>query len=356
MLLGVTGCSDSSDSADASSSNVTLNFVTAHEADASVLRTVSPTEDYCQGNFDEPGGFQTQQCWGTPVGFDLGVLAIYLLDCIDTDGASVVCGSADLAEIGTRYTLYEGDQVDVPISDVETAFSEALETVSTTMNVGGIQIVTAYIQQTFPDSGTEADKIDETLQGTSYRICLAPHDEIDGATLLTNCGASDVHKGDYLIDVDDVVSGYGYIDMDSLTADSLTETATRPEGYDSFNDSTFASSGVCFGTEVAGCELEYTTEDFYPVVGYFAPIMGLNEVIEVSESSEVTFTVSFDIDDTFAWTDGADGEIPSDQVCVQAITDEVCAEDADPESVGVYNVFYDTAFLPEMPHVTVTAE
>ncbi|MCB1215506.1 MAG: hypothetical protein KDK66_08535, partial [Deltaproteobacteria bacterium] len=226
------------------------------------------------------------------------------------------------------------------------------------------QIVTAYIKQQFPEAtDTDGDKILESLQGASYLICQTDENEVDTATMSIRCGREDAMRGDYLVDLDgDGV--FGFIDVDNITSTGIAETASRPSNYNDYNDENFTANGVCFGgvagaLEGGDCTEEYTTEsaDFYGTPNYFAPLMSFSEVQTFAAGSTSTVNVEFNIVDSFEWADGADGPIPSNGICVGSISD-ACSEgsldDDDPESVGIYNPFYDNAFLPQGPTVQIT--
>lgn len=348
---------DGSDTATAQTSNVAVDFTTGSGSTSNLSAAVTVSDDYCvEASENEPTGSETQSCTATPENYNLGILAIYLVDCVDADGVSVACSSDDFASVGSRTAIYNGDQVDTVISAEGDDFDGEFTDIEGTVNVGGVQVVTAYVEQNFPASGDEADKVMEDLQGKAYRICLTDENLVDEDTMETRCGLSDARKGDYLVDLDgDGVFGY----IDNVTADSLEEVSTRPADYNNFNDDHFASNQVCFRDEGGDCSDEYTSETFYGVANYFAPIMSLSEVATLDQDALTAVTVTLDITDTFLWTDGADSELADADTCVGEISDECVQgsfDDSDSGSVGVYNIFYDTAFLPQVPTITVEVD
>lgn len=377
IFVSIVNCSSSnSDSQDDGGddpvveNNLSLSLSTSSSASSvntplknMISSSVTVSDAYCT-SFGGPA--ETQDCTADPEGYDLGILAIYLVTCTDAEGTTVLCNSTDMANI-TRTEIYNGTQVDMTISDSEAEFSGTFTELTDTVEASGFQIVTAYIQQKFPESGTtEGDKIASSLQGKSYRICQADENEIDSTEMETRCGRSDARQGDYLIDLDgDGV--FGFIDTTTLSASNIDEVSTRPETYDDFNDENFVNNNVCFGNvggtvsqgqeQAFDCTHEYTSETFFGVPNYFAPLMSFTEVQTITPETVATISAVFNISGTFMWTDGADGPIPSNGVCVGAISDQCTADsidDDDSGSVGVYNPFFDNAFLPQSPTMTIS--
>lgn len=155
--------------------------------------------------------------------------------------------------------------------------------------------------------------------------------------------------GDYLVDMDDDGTfGFMVVANDGTTT-TITEGTTRPSGYD-YNDPVFAAQQVSF---LQNGE-EYTSADFYDVAGYFAPIFSFSSTQSMDSDNDYQIDVSFTITDSFEWHDGADSGVPDSSICVDAISDQTCSPDKDPSTVGVYDPFYDDAFLPNVPDVTVS--
>lgn len=337
---------------------INLNFSTSGGSSSSVSALVTITEDYCEeATENEPTGSETQYCTGTPDNYNMGILAIYLLDCKNADSESIVCGSSSVSSI-TRTTLYDGTQVDMTISNSGGSFTGTIEEITEDVSVGGIQVVTSYIEQVFPTEGDEANKVMASLRGTTYRICQTPDDDSDN--METRCGHADAQRGDYLVDLDDDGT-FGFIT--NVTETEFEESDTRPDSYDNFNDENFTRQDVCFNSFIEDddfdCSNEYTTgtDGFYSIAGFFAPILPTSSVQSLSVNGSYAISIEFDITDTFAWTDGADGPVADGDTCVGAISSE-CEEDSEDDSdsgsPGVYNTFYDTAFLPLVPSVEVT--
>ncbi|MBU0507124.1 hypothetical protein KJ708_14140 [bacterium] len=361
-LLINCGSTTSSGTDSDSDSGLELTFSTTTSSSSSlnfapgISATVTPM-DNCREAGENAGGAETQQCRATPVGYGLGVLAIYLNDCKDATGASVICTSEDLDSI-ERVTLYEGNQIDFEITTTKSDFTGKLEALTSSATAGGLQIVSSYIQQSFPSaSDPDADTVMTDLQGVTYRICIAPDTELDAETMEKRCGHEEAIKGDYLIDLDgDGVFGF----IGGVTAeDTVTEESSRPADYSDYNDEHFVNENVCFasGGGAGSCENEYTDGVFYAVEGYFAPILPFTELQTFSPSIDYEVNSVFDITDTFEWTDGADGPIATNNPCVGAISDQ-CEEgsedDDDPNTAGSFDLFVDTAFLPTTPSVTVS--
>lgn len=353
LFLISASCGSSSST---STSNMSLSFAESTSNSAFLTRAlnkayaaVTASDSHCE---DFGSSKETQQCSATPNGYNLGVLAIYATNCT-VDGTSDTCDATG-AIVNERFELYNGTQIDVDTGD---DFSGDMNELTDGYELSGIQVVTAYIEQTLPNSSL----VQEDLRGVTYRICITDQDEIDSdVSMETRCGHEDAQIGDYLIDLDgDGVFGF----IDNVDEDSLEESDTRPTSYSDYNDSNFTNGGVCFGgvggvAEGEGCDEEYTDGvDIYDTAGYFAPLMSLSSVQTVDSSATYDVTVTFNIADTFEWTDGSDGTIPSDDVCVGAISDQ-CVEgsedDTDPDTVGTFNIFYDSAFLPAAPTASVS--
>lgn len=316
------------------------------------------SDEYCKPAGENNGGAETQQCTATPLGYNMGILAVYLLECVDSADNPLPCNSAQFDQISQRITLYEGEQIDLTINTETSDFPAELDGLTSDIEVGAVQVVTAYIEQQFPSVGQEVDRIMEFLQGKSYRICITPESEVDEDTMETRCGHREARKGDYLVDLNgDGVFGF----IANVTPTEFEEVDARPANYDGFNDSHFVNNQVCFGGAVGGgdCSLEYTTSDFFDVAGIFAPMMPLVDTQPLAANENYAIDISLNIAATFQWTDGADQELAGPDTVVCALSDS-CEpsdpEDADPESVGVYNTFYDTAFLPNVPRSTVVVE
>lgn len=321
-------------------------------------QTVTPSESYCVESGENAGsGSLTQTCTATPDDYNLGILAIYLVDCQDASSTSVTCdASSGFTTVNARVEIYKGSQVDMSVTNTASTFSGSLTSLSSSATVGGIQIVTAYyIEQKFPADGTtEGDKIMSALRGESYRICTTPDGD---ANMATRCGQSDAEMGDYLIDLDDDAT-FNY--MSAPDAATVSEVTTgRPASYDDeFNDSHFSDHQVCFAG--SACEYEYTETSWYDVAGHFALLIPVGaSVATLDASKSYTLSGSINIANTFQWTDGADAELADASTCVEAlIPPDTCASlgktDKDSGSVGVYNPFYDTAFLPQGAGGTVT--
>ncbi|MCP5463398.1 MAG: hypothetical protein H7A33_00045 [Deltaproteobacteria bacterium] len=363
--LLIISCGSATGTTTGTTSNLELSLSTASSSQNGSISggmfSVTASEDYCRAA--ESGG-ETQDCFATPENYNLGVLAVYLVECTDDDGNALLCTSSDVTNI-ERTAIYNGTQVDTTVTDAGTDFAEELNEISSSVEAGGIQIVTAYIEQVFPEVDesvdNDADKFSSNLQGVTYRICQTDEDEVDADTMETRCGNAEARRGDYLMDIDgDGI--FGFIDVDTLTTSNIEETSTRPDDYNDFNDENFVSGNVCFG-RVAGaeeggdCSEEYTTASIYGTPGYFAPLMSFSAVQTFDANTVATIAVEFDITNSFMWTDGSDGPIPSNDVCVGAVSDtctEGSQDDDDSTTVGVYNVLLDNAFLPQSPTVSLT--
>lgn len=338
------------------SESLQLSFktMTSDSLDGSALNTVTiPAEyaDYCRPET----GSETDRCHATPKNYDLGILAIYLVDCRDAADGAVACGDENFDHVADRVELYNGDQIDVSVGDLWEAFPKQMATLTQSGNYGALQIVTAYVQQQFPDEESDpvqAGKVIPALQGVSYRICTSSDAAIDEATMAARCGREDAEMGDYLIDVDgDGVFGFMSIVNDGSET-TVNESEIRPAGYDA-NDPVFANGEVSF---LDSPEDEYTSSDFYGISGYFAPILPFDAVKTLAMGVDYQIGVTFEITDSFDWHDGADSGMPDASICVDALSDQDCSPDKDPSTVGVYDPYYDDAFLPNMPQVTVNVD
>lgn len=340
--------------AGSASESVQINLRATSSVTANLVRDTvtipSAYDDYC----DPESGSETDRCHLTPENYDLGILAIYLVDCQDASDVSVTCDSPDYDHVGSRMELYNGDQEDTRIDADGVRFDEELTAIVSDTTYGGLQIVTAYIQQQFPESSVDAaedDKVVAALQGTTYRICTSPESEVDAVTMATRCGAADAQMGDYLVDMDgDGAFGYMVIANDGVTT-SISETATRPSGYDA-TDPVFAARMVAF----LDPDLEYTSVDFYGTEGYFAPLFPFTATQALTSENDYQLSVAFSLDDSFEWHDGADSGIPDTSICVDALSDQTCSPDKDPSTVGVYDPFYDDEFLPRLPSVAIEVD
>lgn len=173
FLLSLNSCGSSSSAGgnelETASESVQLTL-RANGADDG-LSLVTPMS-YC----NPAGESETQKCHSTPQNYDLGILAIYLVDCHDSAGNSVNCASSDYDNVDSRLELYNGDQRDLTIDADGTDFDQELTTLTSDGTYGALQVVTAYVQQTFPDDDsdlTEASKVVEALKGVTYRICTS---------------------------------------------------------------------------------------------------------------------------------------------------------------------------------------
>jgi hypothetical protein len=344
-----------------------LTFTTSSSSsssnDASLNFAITASEDYCrESGFTNFTGAQSQHCTGTPVGYNMGILGIYLVECHDKEGNPVLCDSSDLYSVHKRIKVYDGDQVNLEIGEDDEEFSGDLEDISDDMTITGIQFVLAHFgQKTNSEdvSETEAAKVAEHMQGITYRICTSPHEEIDDEDLMEErCGNKNAELGHNLVDMDGD-GDFGFFDLSSMTASSVSEASSEPtSGYDVFTDASISNQVIMFvePDDDSGLDqsVSWTDGEFYDVEGYFAPIFSLAEITEVEEDKYYEIAVSINIDDTFEWVDGADGSSPTAATCVQAVTDVECSPDTDPGSVGVYNPYYDSLFLPASPETSVT--
>lgn len=352
------GSSSSSDEPADDNPTIAITFratANSQSADAQHLAatTVTPSEDYCEpAPENESMGSLTQTCSATPDDYSLGILGIYLVACDDAAGSDTPCRHG-YASIADRFELFQGDQQDLSITSVMNAFQPDLAHLSGAFIAGGIQIVTAYVEQAFPTDGTsEGDRIAAALRGKRYRICTTPT-AVGTAAMSTRCGNGEAQMGDYLVDLDGDGS-FGFLQIDDAT--TVSELRSRPAGY-LLHDEYFADQEVAF----AGLAVnEYTTSSFYGTAGYFAPLIAFPALQTMHPENQYNVDLTFVLDNSFHWTDGAPGELADADTCVEAlIVPETCvgegkSGDSDPVSVGVYNPYYDTAFLPGSPSVQVT--
>jgi hypothetical protein len=390
VLCGVSGCSGQGESAltqdegsviDAATTEIgtsmgnpvlpktSVTFVASTGGEAST-RALSASADNCTPYTED--GAQSQKCLVTPQRYGLGILAMSLVECVDADGIAVLCSSSDVTGISRRRTLYDGEQIDLDLTTEASAFSGTLNDVEAGIEVGGLQIVTAYIEMGFPDaeaSPSEAAKLAESVQGVDARICTTPHDGVSTETMAGRCGSSEARMGDFLVDQD----GSGTLGFIDFWSHSAVDTATRPELYETFiGDNVFNTGTARFLNAVLDPNPEITSSDFYAVAGYFAPILPLTTLVSYENSGEYALHVTFDISDTSAFIDGNASLIFGDPVCVAALEGSACVADgsepaefgvydpadgdSDPSSVGVFNPYYDGGFLPLLPSATISVE
>lgn len=346
-----------------------VTFVASTSGESST-RALSASADYCTPYTE--GGAQSQKCLVTPQHYGLGILAMFLVECVDADGIVVLCSSSDVTGVSQRRTLYDGDQVDLDLTTEAAAFSGTLNDVEAAIDVGGLQIVTAYVEAEFPDaanSPSEATKLAETVQGVAARICTTPHDGVSAEQMVGRCGNAEARTGDFLVDQD----GSGTLGFIDFWTQSPVDTATRPELYETFiGDNVFNTGTARYLNAVLDPNPELTSSDYYAVAGYFAPILPLTSLISYEDSGEYALHVAFDISDTLAFIDGNASLIFDNPVCVASLEGSVCVADgsepaefgvydpadgdSDPASVGVFNPYYDGGFLPLLPSTTITVE
>lgn len=296
----------------------------------------------------------SQECSVTPADYELGILAVYLISCADGAGDASVCQPKDISGITARATLYDGEQVDVAVTADGVGFPEELAVLSdgTTMTAGGLQVVTAYVGQKFPDAATdpgEAAKVAPYLQGKVFRICTTP-EAVGEEVMLARCGNAKAKLGDLLVDLDGD-GAFGFVNLDTLAEGFAEETSTPPEDYTGFVD--------WFLTNVEGGAVSlYTSTDDYATEGYFAQMWPFESLVNADDATSNVFDVTVGIADTVSFTDGRAGRSGSGgDTCVSALFEAGCRMgDDDPASVGVYDPYYDSGLTVQAPLPSVTVE
>jgi len=298
----------------------------------------------CRPLDNEDNAGLTQRCFLTPQSFAIGVLAIYAVECTDAQTLAVPCDSPEVFAVAKRVELYRQDAtkapIEIKITNGEVAFPEALATITDSVHAGGLQFVLANMTYGFPDS--PAVSVD--LRGVPALVCSTPDDASDAAIKHLDCGNEGAERGDILFDpmrTSDFV----------FFADPWQ--ADRPENYDSlmgFNP--INEETIHYLTPIITPNPEFTT-DFYGVDGYFAPIFPLSETLNFPLSAGVEYKVIFNLTNTLTFVDGWQATSDHRLVCVQQLSAQACPVDADPHSVGVYDIRYDGAFKPKPPHVHV---
>lgn len=353
-----------------------LSFLaTTGDTTATASRALTASQSYCTPY--EEDGAQSQECLLTPHGYNMGILAVYLIECTDASGTILPCDATAVTTISQRRTLYDGDQLDLSIGEDSSEFGATLSDVEAGITVGGIQVVTAYVEQSFPttdSNATEAAKLDTTVQGITAKICMTSEDAVDATTMLARCGNAEARRGDFLLDQDDNGTS-GFVDYLSQSAE-VHDSETRPENYEDFVGSNLFYSGEARYTTIEP-NPEFTTTDFYAVAGYFAPILPLSETVAYENGGDYAFRIAFDISNTISFIDGRGSSTFDNPICVAALADTACVADgvgqsgddrgaigvydpadgdSDPASVGVFNPYYDSGFKPLLPDVSVTRE
>lgn len=296
----------------------------------------------------------SQECSVTPADYELGILAVYLISCADGAGDASVCQPKDISGITGRATLYYGDQVDVAVTADGVGFPEELAVLSdgTSMSAGGLQVVTAYVGQKFPDAATdpeEAAKVAPYLQGKVFRICTTP-EAVGEETMLARCGNAKAKLGDLLVDLDSD-GAFGFVNLDTLAEGFAEETPTPPEDYAGFID--------WFLTNVEGGAVSlYTSTDYYATAGYFAQMWPFESLVTADDATSNVFDVTVGIADTVSFIDGRAGRSGSGgDACVSALFESECRMgDDDSASVGVYDPYYDSGLTVKAPLPSVAVE
>ena len=209
------------------------------------------------------------------------------------------------------------------------------------IQVGGIQIVTAYLKQDFPgeEDLINSSYVTEKLQSSSYMICASP---VEG-----DCGVENAVNSDFLIDINGD-GEFGYIDTGTLSESVIEETEIRPVDY-VFNYK--INEGSSLSDYQYG--MEFTTEDSYGVAGYYAPILPLTEVQTLNANSGYSIEVTLFTDKTFKFIDGSQDE-NIEGVCVQKLSKKhACEVDADEGSPGVFHPYFDRFFYIAKPSTEV---
>lgn len=315
----------------------------------------SSSEEKCRADSGESSNGEaqrtTQKCVGTPREFRSDITAVYLVSCVSVAGEDVTCDSSQVVAISERVPVFSGGLAQLRADDEGATLDMDLAALDRERKFGGVQIVTRFIEQEFPsDPDADADMIALHLKGKSYRLCTAPDDAVSTEEMLALCGQAQARRGDVLFDIDGD-GNFGFVDVDVLTPNAITETSTRPDRYEIFVDSDLVTMGRAFSGHP---EFEYTDGDgFGDMAGYFAPILPFASVTTVSLDTSYDITATIDIRNTFEFLDGGYG-LGYDGICVGALASEGCANgDDDPESVGQYNPYYDGMLVFKTPSANV---
>lgn len=261
---------------------------------------------------------QTVGCMLTSDSHAYGILAIDLVACNDASGNNVVCEESTV--ISQRERIYDGTLVHTPFSSSGHVFSGNLASVNNKITVGGIQFVIAYIEEAFPSPTTnpvDAAMVAESLHGKSFRYCTSPQENISIELFEIYCAGA------------------------HLSTKNETDDETDPL-Y--FNWSSFGFAG----------QDSITTEDWYPVAGFFAPGFSLSETVTLDVGQGVAATLPIDRSQSLKFIDGAAGMATGGGVCVEKHAGIECiGGDDDPLTPFVYDPEYDGSIRLVKQEVTV---
>lgn len=288
--------------------------------------------------FDADNNAHTQKCQITPKNYTANITAIYAIECVDENNLPIVCAH-DVAFTVSQRVLLSDEDTSVAIDSLGEQIT--LSTLNEqNITVGGLQLVTPTMGVIFPETGSSsADRVVEHLHGKSFRICMAS--DVDADSL---CQVSGAKRGDVIVDVNDD-GVFGFVDVATLSATSVSETTSRPDNYAAFIIEEVLEGSFAFTGNEA---LEYSDDTF-------SPIIGLSALLDYSNDANVSYTVTFDISSSFFFIDGI-RNTGAEQACIEALSGESCQPDHDPVSAGVYNPAFDGRLFMAAPSATVTAD
>lgn len=280
--------------------------------------------------------YTTQACAMTPENFSMGVLGVYLVECLDANNAAVICASPEARSIAKKTEVYRGDKVEIKVNsnqEVYWPFPLAI-TDNGDFVAGGIQFILAHMTYGIPD----AENIDENIRGIDSRICMSPQQPTSQAEMLALCGNATAWRGDFIFDPDKD-EAFSYFLLNDFVD-------VRPQHYTRI----MGTSDIARGRSHYSNGLLSAENPEY-VDGYFAPIFSLSTTQAVVDSN---YKVVFDLTDVLSFVDGWGATTRSNGiVCVQALSSKECLKDSDPTTVGEYSFVYDGALIPMLPHVDI---
>lgn len=310
---------------------------------------------YCSpfiGN--EQWGHETQLCHVRPQKYQMGILAIDLIECTK-DGAVSTCQGADT--ISKRVRIYSGSQVNQLIDNAGVSFDGTLTEPAEDLQVGGIQVVVAHIMQYFPEetgNKVEAAKLHPSVQGMHSLLCTTPENEVTDEVMQERCLNVQAQRGDILIDQNhDGTSGFFFVGDVGL--DINYEIPLRPKRYEDIVGHNGFMDGNINSTTIEPTP-EFTDGSFYDIPGYYAPVLSLKTVVNHKADTGLNYLVAFKLDETIGFLDGF-GSMHRQKkpVCVAAIADSGCPHgDDDPKSVGIYDPRADGVYQIRTPQVEIT--
>lgn len=304
---------------------------TASEDTSTTVATAPTCQKITLGN-----GAVTQTCDLTPDNYGFGIMAIYLVECRDTQDLVSPCTFNTVAS--KRIPLYSGPFIQMVFSSIGEILEEELMTTDQDIQVGGIQFVLANTLQDFPseiNNPEDAAHLMAELRGREFIICHTPAGTTSAEERLSQCGHEEAQRGDYLVYNEET----GAFEFLVFSKGSGLTTPHRPAFYERYMppsapDAMYKNIG------------QLTTEDFFGVAGYDAPFYSLESVAELKTGQGFTATIQMDRTRTLGFTD--DGL----WFFRNAFTNAVFSPDLD----GIYIPNQDGPFRMNHPDVTATVQ